>query len=646
VQDLEKQLTTTKQQLHQLRSGVMRPDTAMDIDFDISGQPVLKLPDVGYRPPRRNRPPVPQDLSGARSSIRKYGRGIIKVPPPYRQAASSNVIAENAPALPPKPVADRLLGQFQACIHSVLPIIHWPSFTADYEQVYQAGTLRGARREWTAVLFGVFACGSMHTLEPNKEKEAREFLLTSQSVADTWLDDFTLDQARVALLASIAFYEMNSKSPSWVWLGTAVRIAQDIGLHMESGPWPAVEAEMRKRLWWGIYAWDRYVVLCSNLWRVRFSNLNRLLSLELGKPISIHDQDCDVDLPCLVDEQFISEAARVPEGSQTNPLLAIIHVVRSIGQLIKTLRSPVISAATLEIFDRHFNACLATFPINYHPKSDHYLDPSSLAPIIYLQNARLILHRHNISPHCPAEIRYPAFDHCLAIAIDTTRVLQRCMHPSSASSTYTGTRGDWQTLFASSATTLLCTHIWRCLLILIFREDFATASVCIQACKAIGNSHVVMNSHGRYVSFFLNCLLERLQHGNSQPLDQDEEIIAYVSGDMQGTTDGSWIWQGSETGSKLEAIPSQTSPNLTAQNGGHGSDRDVDWEGWDWVERTVDYLANELHRRNQERREVPAVAPRHIEPQHKLSPDSMTSTGSAIPRSSPSSSRMTIANII
>lgn len=259
MQDLEKQLTSTKQQLHQLRSGVMKSDNAMDIDFDFSGQPVLKLPDVGHRPPRRNRPPVPQDLSGARSSIRNYGRGVIKVPPPYRQAASSNIIAENAPALPPKPVADRLLGQYHACVHSVLPIIHWPSFTAEYEQVYQAGTLRGARREWTAVLFGVFACGAMHTLEPNKEQESRGYLLASQSVADTWLDDFTLDQARVTLLASIALYEMNSRSASWVWLGTAVRIAQDIGLHMESGPWPAVEAEMRKRLWWGIYAWDRYV---------------------------------------------------------------------------------------------------------------------------------------------------------------------------------------------------------------------------------------------------------------------------------------------------------------------------------------------------------------------------------------------------
>jgi hypothetical protein len=255
---LEKQLNTTKQQLQQLRSGMLRADNVMDIDFDSSGQAVLKLPDVGCRPPRRPRPPVMQDLSEVRAHIRNYGRGIMKVPPPYRQVSPPSVLpAEAAPPLPPKAVADRLLGQYYACIHSVLPIIHWPSFVTEYEKVYQNGSLRGVSREWAAVLFAVFGCGSIHTLERNKARDAREYLQVAFGVVDIWRDDFTLDQARVTLLLSICHYEMNSKSASWVWLSSAVRVAQDLGLHMESGPWPAVEGEMRKRLWWGIYAWDR-----------------------------------------------------------------------------------------------------------------------------------------------------------------------------------------------------------------------------------------------------------------------------------------------------------------------------------------------------------------------------------------------------
>jgi hypothetical protein len=368
----------------------------------------------------------------------------------------------------------------------------------------------------------------------------------------------------------------------------------------------------------------------------------RLLSLELGKPLLIHDQDCDVDLPCPVDDQFISDSGRVPEGQQTTPLLATIHVVRSIGQLTKTLRSPVISPATLEIFDRHFHACLATFPVQYHPHSDHYLDPHSLAPIIYLQNARLLLHRHNISPLCPPDVRYPAFDHCLSIALDTTRVLSRCMHPPPQSTppAYAGHRGDWQSLLASSATTMLCTHLWRCLLFLLFREEFSPALVCVQAFKAIGDAHGVTASCGRYVAFLLTRLLDRLQRNETRPIDRDEEIIAYVSGDMQGTTDGSWIWQGSETGTQLETVSSQ--PGAPPYGEGmrrgpeysHLDERELEWEGWDWIDRTVQYLATEQHHRRT------YEAPPHLD-SGKLSAES-----GAVNKPSPSNSRMTIANII
>lgn len=349
----------------------------------------------------------------------------------------------------------------------------------------------------------------------------------------------------------------------------------------------------------------------------------------------------------------------MPEGHQTTPLLATIHVVRSIGQLTKTLRSPVISPATLEIFERHFNACLATFPIHYHPKSDHYLDPRSLAPIIYLQNARFILHRHNISPLCPPDVRYPAFDYCLSIALDTTRVLSRCMTspPPSTVHGYVAPHSDWQTLLASSATTMLCTHIWRCLLVLLFREEFSAALVCVQASKTINDARNVNASCGRYVAFFLRRLLDRLRLNDTRPLDRDEEIMAYVSGDMQGTIDGSWIWQGSETGTQLETVSAQgVHPQgfrETAVRRGldtsSADEQEAEWEGWDWIERTVQYLANEQQQRSHrtyERREAPpAPAARPPDPT-KLNVEPAAGTSYTSQRSNPSNSRMTIANII
>lgn len=235
-------------------------DTVMDLDVDTSRQPGFNLPEVGCSPPRRQKPPVPQDLSRVRSNLRNFGRGVLKIPPPYRQlGVQPSLPSTLAAPLPPKRIADHLLDQYNTYIQNVFPILYWPAFTKEYESVYLAGSLQGTRPEWGAVLFGVFACGSLYTLDPDRFQNGKDYLMKGMGMLDVWQDEFTIDQARAALLASIFLTEMNIKSASWVWLGSAIRVSQDIGLHVETGPWPPIEGEIRKRVWWGIYAWDRFV---------------------------------------------------------------------------------------------------------------------------------------------------------------------------------------------------------------------------------------------------------------------------------------------------------------------------------------------------------------------------------------------------
>lgn len=356
----------------------------------------------------------------------------------------------------------------------------------------------------------------------------------------------------------------------------------------------------------------------------------RLLALEMGKPVLINDQDCDIDLPCPVDDQYLTEEGKLPEGQdqQITPMLATIHVVRSIGQLTRTLRSTSISPATLETFERHFSTCLGTFPADLLPKGDKDLDPRSLAPIIYLQNARLLLHRHNISPYCSSADRSSARDLCALTAIDTANILSRCMRDRNSA-------GDWRPLFASCAGTLLCTHIWRCALFLLYRQEFAAALICIQASAAVGNTRSVNAACGRYLAFFLRNLIDRARQSDPMSIENDEEMIAYVSGDMQGTIDGSWVWQGSETGSDLEAMSSmKTTPVPRAQ--------EAEWEGWEWIEKTIHYLLSEKQQRGYERRDVLLESrqdPSMLNP-HAAGPNSTER------RSSSAHSRMTIASII
>lgn len=370
--------------------------------------------------------------------------------------------------------------------------------------------------------------------------------------------------------------------------------------------------------------------------RIRFLTWDRLLALEMGKPVLINDQDCDVDLPCpIVDERYISDGC-LPNSQQTTPFLAAIHVVRSIGQLSRTLRCPAIGPATLETFERHFDACLGTFPASYHPGSDQPLDPRSLAPIIYLQNARLILHRHNISPMSSADARSSALDHCLSAALDTAALLSRCLQQPLPGGE------DSRAVFASVATTILCTHIWRCTLFLLFRQEYAAALVCVQASSLIGDLRAINASCGRYLAFFVRFLLDRVRRpGLPADLSRDEELVAYVSGDMQGSSDSSWVWLGSETGSQLEVLsPPVSSSPITRPETGNES---MDWEGWEWIERTVQHLLSEQQQQQQQERSLETQPQEPVKKEIFLVPD--TATGEDIARRS-SSSRMTIASII
>ena len=154
--------------------------------------------------------------------------------------------------LPPKEIADTLIHQYHLTIHPTLPFIHWPSFKEQYDSVYKEQNLSLVPRIWVALLFAVLACGTLH----HSWHDGTKFFRSSKSLVDMWAEDFTLDHVRAALLHSIFLVEINLKSAGWVWVGFAVRISLDIGLHCEAGTWSPVEEEMRRRVWWSLYACD------------------------------------------------------------------------------------------------------------------------------------------------------------------------------------------------------------------------------------------------------------------------------------------------------------------------------------------------------------------------------------------------------
>ncbi len=361
---------------------------------------------------------------------------------------------------------------------------------------------------------------------------------------------------------------------------------------------------------------------------------SRLLALELGKPLLIKDEDYDTDYPEPADDEQITIDGAYSPG-QFTPFLAMVNVVRSFQSLNQLLKSPYITRETLQSREDYFQTCLSLFPNTLRPSALEPVDPRAIAPLICLQNARLLLQRHNLTPVCPPDLRLQAIDQCVVVARDTAMTLSRCLDPASSFRHATAERSR---LLAMSASTMLCMHIWRCLLFLLFRADYHPAIVLVQAASAIGSARQVNLCCGRHLEFFLRVLYSRLEQGHSGEFDGDEEMIAYVSGDLQSSPDTSWVWHGREIG--IESSKPATSANdlppfeqlrsgpvKNVKNPVPVDEEARDWGGWDHVEGSVRYL---LERQQQQQRQETQRPPR----QHpSVSPPSDTS-------------RMTIANII
>ena len=372
---------------------------------------------------------------------------------------------------------------------------------------------------------------------------------------------------------------------------------------------------------------------------------NSLLSLELGRPALTKEEDCNVGMPSPVDDQYMEPgipwaSSRSPEQS-TSYLLPMIQVVGGIARLLRILKNDRLSKAALQAYDSHFNQCVNEFPAQHQGQAHSYIDPTELPPIIYLQNARLMLHRHNLRPICDSVERSAAIDHCVLVAKDTAGFLRRCMQPSGERRPRVAENNEtWESRMISASSAFFCTHLWRCTLFLCFRFDFEDALSCARASAILDNSRPVNVDCGRYLAFFLHEMISKMDQGAQ--LDTDEEMIAYVSGDLQGSFESSWIWQESQAGVHL-GRPLQVSGetdekqmNIQSLTPAWPQTNESEWNGWNHILRTMERLSRQ---KEQERQHAAVRDP-------PLRPSTMLLPLAPSPTSMSPSNRMSIKDLI
>lgn len=218
--------------------------------------------------PRRIAAPIMRNFDHVRDNIRTHSRGIFSTPHPHGNFSAA--MGSSLPELPPRADFARLSRSYLDSVHEWYPTLHWPTFQREVDEMYTARSFERMTRQWIGLFFAVLACGSLQ-VEANQHGVAVAhssfarmpyFEIATQALMP-WPQELTIEHAQAAVLLSIFAEEHNWRSIGSMWLGSAVRAAQELNVHCDGhcdgNSGSMVDSEIKRRLWWAIYTRDRYL---------------------------------------------------------------------------------------------------------------------------------------------------------------------------------------------------------------------------------------------------------------------------------------------------------------------------------------------------------------------------------------------------
>ena len=177
--------------------------------------------------------------------------------------------------LPPRRVADGFIEAYWAFVHPILPILHKPTFMKSYKTLWATGEELhcDADSPLDAVFLSTLnivlaigcqssdqvVSGQKHIISEKLYQRSRRFFM------DEFLDSPTLSVVQLLLLTGIYLQSTKYANRCWNSIGSAIRTAQSIGLHLErrSDSRVQIQREMERRVWHTCVFLDRLVLLAE-----------------------------------------------------------------------------------------------------------------------------------------------------------------------------------------------------------------------------------------------------------------------------------------------------------------------------------------------------------------------------------------------
>ncbi|KAI0404508.1 fungal-specific transcription factor domain-containing protein [Xylaria palmicola] len=261
------------------------------------------------------------------------------------------------PTISPAPFPDKDLGfklveLYFEHANPQIPVLHRVDFMQMFEQAYaDEGRIRGPRELY--ILNMVFAIGggiimdsqttSRASGEEKKQAQPEEYHASAIIHLEACLNGGGLEELQAVLL--LASFALLRPVPPGLWyiVGVAVRLAVDLGLYYEDGKdvefdlgeqkasssipdasdksRAAVVRErgrreyirdLRRRLWWCTYAFDRIVSTC------------------VGRPFGVSDQVITTEFPSMLEDQYITPAGFTKPPVDGGPTYKVVakHYLR------------------------------------------------------------------------------------------------------------------------------------------------------------------------------------------------------------------------------------------------------------------------------------------------------------------------------
>ncbi|KAJ7707151.1 fungal-specific transcription factor domain-containing protein [Mycena metata] len=195
-------------------------------------------------------------------------------------------------------------------VHPTLPILHRPSFERSV-----AEGLHWSNMEFGGLLLSVLATASRYSNDP------RVFVKGDRSLSSGWKFAKQLEIARklfeptlyeIQMYSLMSIYSLGLSTPqiSWLYLGLAIRFLQQRGEHRRKRDLSnlTVEDELWKRAYWIIFS------------------LDAMKAAFLGRPMGLHGEDYDVDLPLEVDDEYWDSGFNQPPGKVPFISFMLCHI--------------------------------------------------------------------------------------------------------------------------------------------------------------------------------------------------------------------------------------------------------------------------------------------------------------------------------